>query len=331
MKQLLDGGVGIREDETRHLVVFLAGLALEGNQGLDQLLLLVAPIGHVGGQLGASIPQQRHDEGYCGDQNADAEHFDEPPSLGVVDILHPPDGQMLVGGIEHRPDESTETSDHDEQRQFPDAEVGIVPGEGVELAEGEQFVHVGLAPPRVEVLDGEEGAEGDHGAEEGSPRQFGGPVGGTLLQAEEDATDGSPERGRDAGRGTARDEVALLAIVAEVAELGEGGVDAPEFGPALGDAGRDDGSGVDHGTLLPDGQTGRHRKRHTDDLADEGLDADDAGQIDAVEEALDLGDSGTAADRLEVDEEGGDGGEGRLVQEEGEVGGESVGDGAKGG
>ena len=86
-----------------------------------------------------------------------------------------------------------------------------------------------------------------------------------------------------------------------------------------------------HRPLLPDGQTRRNRKRNANDLADEGLDADDAGQIDAVQEALDLGDAGTAADRLQVHEEGGDGGEGRLVQEEGEVGGESVGDGAKGG
>ena len=232
---------------------------------------------------------------------------------------------MFVGGIEHRPDESTETSDHDEQRQFPDAEVSIVPGERVELAEGEQLVHVGLSPPRVEVLDGEEGSEGDHGAEEGTPRQLGGPVGGTLLKAEEDAADGSAEGRGDAGRGTARHKVALLAIVAEVAELGEGGVDSPEIGPTLRDAGGDDGAGVDHGSLLPDGQSGRHRKRNADDLADEGPDADDAGQIDAVEEALDLGDTGTAADRLEIHEEGGDGGEGRLVQEEGEVGLESVG------
>ena len=245
MKELLDGSIGIRKNQTCHLVVFLSSLALKGNQCFDELLLLVGPVGHVRWKLGTAIPNKWHDKGNGGHKNGDANDLHESFSFRVVDILHPPDGQVFVGGIEHRPDESTQTPNHDEQRQLPNTKVGIVPREGVEFAKREQLFHVGLSPQRIKVLDGEQRPQSNHGTEEGSPGQFGRPITGAFLQTEQNTANGSPKSGGNAGGGTARHEIPFLAIVAKVAELGKGRIDPPKVGPALRDARRHDGTGVD--------------------------------------------------------------------------------------
>lgn len=85
-------------------------------------------------------------------------------------------------------------------------------------------------------------------------------------------------------------------------------------------SGRDNGAAVDHGALLPYRQTSRDGERDPNYLAEQCLDADNAGKVDAVEEALDFGDPGTAADRLEVHEVGRDGGENCLVKKVGAEG-----------
>ena len=152
---------------------------------------------------------------------------------------------MFVGGIEHRPDESTKTTNHDEQRQLPDTKIGIVPRERIEFAKRKQLFHVGLSPPRIKVLDRKQSAKGNHGTKEGPPCQFGRPITGTLLQTKQDSTNGSTEGGGNARSGTARHKVPLFAIVAKVAEFGKGRIDSPKVGPALRNARRHNGTGVD--------------------------------------------------------------------------------------
>mmetsp|Transcript_24488 Transcript_24488/g.67804 ORF Transcript_24488/g.67804 Transcript_24488/m.67804 type:complete len:218 (+) Transcript_24488:765-1418(+) len=75
MEKLLDGDIGFSEDKTGHFIVFLARLASEWNQVLDETLFLVGPILHICWQIGASPPQHGHQKGYETDQKGNSNDF----------------------------------------------------------------------------------------------------------------------------------------------------------------------------------------------------------------------------------------------------------------
>ena len=56
-----------------------------------------------------------------------------------------------------------------------------------------------------------------------------------------------------------------------------------------------------HWPLLPHRQPCRHRERHPENLTEQRLQPHDAGEGDAVEEALHLWDAGAGRDGFEVD------------------------------
>lgn len=69
---------------------------------------------------------------------------------------------------------------------------------------------------------------------------------------------------------------------------GKGGVAAESGGLALGEASADDGATVDHRTLLPDREAACDGADDAEDLAGERLQADGAGHLESVQDALDL-------------------------------------------
>mmetsp|Transcript_29434 Transcript_29434/g.47852 ORF Transcript_29434/g.47852 Transcript_29434/m.47852 type:complete len:333 (+) Transcript_29434:1619-2617(+) len=305
MEELLDGRVRVREEQRGHLVV-LRGLAVEADELLHQHLLLLGVGLHVHGPGRAVPPEQRQQVRDQRDRQGHQQALRHPPAHALGDIAEAPDGEALVGGVEERPNQAAHAPDHHEEQQLPHRVVGAVLVQRVELAEGEHLGLVGLQPHGLRVLDHVQRHHRHHRAEERAPRQLRGPEGGALLEREEHAADGGPEGGRHPRRGAARDEVAFLLVVAEVLELGEGGVQAEGVALPLGDAGGQHGAAVHHGALLPRGQPARHREHHAQHLADEGADTDDPFVVHPVQEGLDFRNTRPCAERLKVNHEGSD-------------------------
>lgn len=169
VKELLNGNVGFGENETGDFVVFLAGRAAKGHEGFDEILFLVGPVLHVGGQFGAASPQQRHGKGDDRDQETDEQDFHETFQFGMVDAFHAPKGQVLVGSVEDGPHQASETANDKKKGEFPNGKVGCFSSDAVEITETEEFVQVGLSPETVHVADPKEGGQGGHGTEKGAP------------------------------------------------------------------------------------------------------------------------------------------------------------------
>ncbi len=112
----------------------------------------------------------------------------------------------------------------------------------------------------------------------------------------------------------------FLAIVSEIGKLGKTGVHSPKLGPSLTDPRRDHAPAVHHRPLLSHGQSRRHAEGDPDHFANQGLESNDAGQIDPVQEALDFRNARSSRDGLDVDEQGGHEGEDGLVEQEGQKG-----------
>mmetsp|Transcript_22237 Transcript_22237/g.44790 ORF Transcript_22237/g.44790 Transcript_22237/m.44790 type:complete len:84 (-) Transcript_22237:1393-1644(-) len=83
---------------------------------------------------------------------------------------------MLVPGIEASSDQTAETSNEYEQKELPNGIIARSVADGSKLSEGKQFIDIRLPPLRVLVADGEKRSQSNHGAEEGTPREFGRPV-----------------------------------------------------------------------------------------------------------------------------------------------------------
>ena len=117
-----------------------------------------------------------------------------------------------------------------------------------------------------------------------------GDVGGTLLDGEQEATQGRTERCSHPGGGATGYEITFL-FVSSVGFVVLGR-DRQGGGLALGETGRDDRARVNHGALLAHGEAAGHGADDAKHLADEGAEAHQLGDVDAVEVALDLGDPG---------------------------------------
>ena len=92
VKELLDGCIGIGEDETGNFIVVGGTVTAVGNEGFNQFFLLVGPILDIGGYFGTMVPDEWHEEGYNGYAHGYAKYFDESSKFGVIDSFHSPYG-----------------------------------------------------------------------------------------------------------------------------------------------------------------------------------------------------------------------------------------------
>ena len=130
----------------------------------------------------------------------------------------------------------------------------------------------------------EEGARGSdhHGAQEGAPGHRGGPVRAHLLEGVEDAPQRRVERRRDARRRAHAHPAALRRGHAQLVEAAHPA--QLHVGKERGDRGAD----VHHGPLLAQREPRAHHQRRAHDLGHQHSEAEVAGDLGAVEVALDL-------------------------------------------
>mmetsp|Transcript_9610 Transcript_9610/g.17455 ORF Transcript_9610/g.17455 Transcript_9610/m.17455 type:complete len:222 (-) Transcript_9610:694-1359(-) len=196
---------------------------------------------------------------------------------------------MLVRRVEARPDQPPQAPDDREQEELPDGEVDLPVAQARELPEAEELLGASLPPPGVQILHAIKCQERHHTAEENPPSQLRTPVARPLLQREQHPPYRRRERRAHPCRRPAGDEVALLLVVAEGVDLGEGGVDAADLGLALGDGGGDYSSAVHHRAFLPHRQPRSDRERDPQNLTEKRLYPNDPREGYPVEEALHLG------------------------------------------
>ncbi|TVU50424.1 hypothetical protein EJB05_01795 [Eragrostis curvula] len=227
----------------------------------------------------------------------------------VVEAEH-----LVEDVVVERAEEAAEHADERDGEEVAD----VVPhGHVADVEEDEPALTEHAAPPLAAHLD-EPAQDDDDGGrgEEGAPQQRAPPPRGHLLQREQHAADGGTERGAHPRRGAARDEVAPVAVVVEVAQPPP--FQTPPAFAALAQQVRQARADVHQGPFLPQIETRRHGADAADDLHDQLREAEHVGRVDAVQVGLDLRDSRAGCGRREDDaEHGGD--EGQREVDAGEV------------
>ena len=119
---------------------------------------------------------------------------------------------MLTTGIEACTNQSANTSNQNKEGEFPNRKVNHSISNGSKFTKRKELINIGLSEFDILITDGKECAKCDHGAEEGTPGEFGGPIGCSLLEREENSPDGRSEGGCYSGGGSAGNKVCVWLI-----------------------------------------------------------------------------------------------------------------------
>mmetsp|Transcript_41165 Transcript_41165/g.120326 ORF Transcript_41165/g.120326 Transcript_41165/m.120326 type:complete len:273 (-) Transcript_41165:510-1328(-) len=242
----------------------------------------VGPVAAVADRIRQRADEQRR-------ERADRERLEQLGAAGGA-VLVAQEGEAAVEVVEQRAEQPAHEPDDDEHRELAQLVVVAV---GAEEGAKRDEARVRELPEdaagddgRLEQVEREGGGER---AAEGAPRQRLRPVRRRLLHRKQHASDRRAERGRDAGGGAGRDEIALVVVVAEALE--EHGADGARLGRALRQPRRHDRSRVDHRPLLAHHEPAGDRERDADRLAHERRHAQHARHAHTLQVGLDLRDA----------------------------------------
>mmetsp|Transcript_4057 Transcript_4057/g.14183 ORF Transcript_4057/g.14183 Transcript_4057/m.14183 type:complete len:246 (+) Transcript_4057:1629-2366(+) len=136
--------------------------------------------------------------------------------------------------------------------------------------------------------------------EEGAPEHLGRVEGAALLDGEEHPADRSGEGDGDARCGADRDEVSLVHVVAQAREAAPRRAQPERDGAHLPNPATNEPAAVHERALLAGDQPRGNRKRYPAKLCHERAEPEEAWDVHAVEIRLELRDTGTRCERLDV-------------------------------
>ncbi len=234
------------------------------------------------------------------DHRGDTQHLDKPIALGVVDVLVPPLGEAFIGIVKDRTNQPSHTPHNDEHQQLPH---GITRFSLLKdkVPKGKQFIETDLAETHPDGVPDEQRGDGPTGTIKCTKGERLAPVTRPLLKGKEESTNGGTKGRTNTRRGTTGDVIPPRLIVLH---------------PRGRNGSGHDGTGVYHRPLLTYGQAGGDAANDAEDLTDASFEVVDSGQVDAVEEAFDLGYSGAAGHWFDHDGHGCPGCEEQLADVE---------------